>query len=60
MSGLAIKYDDREKKELARKYLRECGDAISNFLDAAIMNKGMPDDAALEASEDIRRAIEGR
>ncbi len=59
MCRVSFNYDEK-KKNLAKKYLRDYGlsmtDAISIFLDAVVMNKGMPNADALEDAEDIRMA----
>lgn len=59
MCRITINYDEK-KRDLAKKYLNECGlnmtDAISIFLDAVVLNKGMPNADALEDAEDIRMA----
>ena len=59
MSQITFTYDEK-KRELAREYLKDQGfsikDAISIFLDAVVMNEGMPNAAALEDAEDIFRA----
>lgn len=55
MCKVSFEYDSR-KKELAKKYLKKYGlsmkDAMSIFLDAVVMNKGMPNTDALEDAED--------
>ncbi len=59
MCKIAINYDDK-KRDLAKRYLSDHGlnmtDAISIFLDAVVMDKGMPNATALENAEDIRMA----
>lgn len=59
MCKITVSYDD-EKKKKAMEYLKAYGlsmtDAISIFLDAVVMNQGMPNAAALEDAEDIRMA----
>ena len=59
MCRIAFEYNTR-KKEDAEKFLKEydlsLSDAMEIFLDAVVMNEGMPNAAALEDAEDIWRA----
>ena len=56
MSRISFNYYDKDKLELAKKYLEEQGiglsEALSVFLDAVVMNEGMPNADALEDAED--------
>ena len=56
MSRISFNYHDKDKLELAKKYLEEqgigLGEALSIFLDAVILNEGMPNADALEDAED--------
>lgn len=59
MCRIAFEYNTK-KKEDAEKFLKEydlsLSDAMEIFLDAVVMNEGMPNAAALEDAEDIWRA----